>query len=124
MNETLRIATIYRRDFFRSFIPCDMATTRWLKISENLAARGFKVDMIVNTNAGLVQKTSNLRFVPYSEVEWHRYDVIKTLFHKGFDSLCREGKDDHPFIISKLGSVVGNHDGVEGVHFFGRERDE
>ena len=124
MNETLRIATVYRRDFFQSFLPCDMATTRWLRISENLAARGFKVDMIVNTSAGLVQKTPNLRFVPYSDVDWDRYDIIKTLFHKGFDSLCREGKHDHPFIISKLGSVVGNHDGVEGVHFFGRERDE
>lgn len=124
MNETLRIATVYRRDFFQSFIPCDMATTRWLRISENLAARGFKVDMIVNTNAGLVQRTRNLRFVPYSKVDWNRYDIIKTLFHKGFESLQREGKDDHPFIISKLGSVVGNNDGVEGVHFFGRERDE
>ena len=124
MNKTLHIATVYRRDFFQSFIPCDMATTRWLRISENLAARGFRVDMIVNTSAGLVRKTPNLRFVPYSEVDWNCYHIIKTLFHKGFDSLHREGRDDHPFIISKLGSVVGNHDGVEGVHFFGRERDE
>jgi len=124
MNRTLRIATVYRRDLFESFIPYDMATTRWLRISENLAALGFKVDMIVNTRSGLLQRTPNLRFIPYSKVEWDRYDIIKTLFHKGFDSLCREGKDDHPFIISKLGSVVGNNDGVEGVHFFNQQRQE
>ena len=101
-----------------------MSTTRWFRISESLADLGFKVDMIVNTKSGLVQRTPNLRYVPYSKVDWNSYDIVKTLFHKGFESLHSEGGDNHPFIISKLGSVVGNHDRTEGVHFFGEEREQ
>jgi glycosyltransferase involved in cell wall biosynthesis len=63
------------------------------------------------------------RLVPFTGVNWDRYDVIKTLFHRGFDALARAGGDEHPFIICKLGSVVGGHDGVPGVHFLGAERD-
>jgi hypothetical protein len=78
--------------------------------------------MIVNAQCGLIQKAPNLRYVPYCCVDWSQYDIIKTLFHKGFESLCSEEQDNHPFIISKLGSVFGNHDDTEGVHFSNGER--
>jgi hypothetical protein len=124
MNNPIRIATVYKKDLFEQFVPSDMSLIRWLKISEALADKGFKVDMIVNAKSGLLQKNWNLRYVSYSLVDWSRYDIVKTLFHEGFDSLQSAGGDNHPFIVSKLGSVVGNHDGSEGVHFFNDERKE
>ena len=124
MKKSIRIATVYRKDLLDNFFPSDMSLVRWLKISESLADIGFNVDMIVNAKSGLIQKAPNLRYVPYCRVDWSQYDIIKTLFHEGFESLCSEGQDNHPFIISKLGSVVGNHDGTEGVHFFNEEREE
>ena len=124
MKKSIRIATVYRKDFLDDFYPSDMSLIRWLKISEALADKGFKVDMIINATSGLVRRTPNLNYVSYSCVDWSRYDIIKTLFHEGFESLQSEGGDNHPFIISKLGSVVGNHDGSEGVHFFNEEREE
>jgi hypothetical protein len=60
--------------------------------------------------------------VSFSDVVWDRYDVIKTLFHSGFDAVWEAGGGDHPFIISKLGSVVGKGD-TEGVFFFEEERE-
>jgi len=124
MKKSIRIATVYRKDLLDNFFPSDMSLVRWLKISESLADIGFNVDMIVNAKSGLIQKAPNLRYIPYCRVDWSQYDIIKTLFHEGFESLCSEGQDNHPFIISKLGSVVGNHDGTEGVHFFNEEREE
>lgn len=124
MKKAIRIATLYRKEFFENFFPADMSLIRWLKISEALAETGFKVDMIVNAESGLNKQIPNLSYIPYSRFDWRRYDIIKTLFHEGFESLQSEGGDDHPFIISKLGSVVGNHDGSEGVHFFNQEREE
>jgi hypothetical protein len=123
MNKTIRIATVYRKQEFDHFVAGDMSLIRWLRMSEALADAGFFVDMIVNAKSGLSSRR-NLTYVPYSKVDWSRYDVIKTLFHEGFDSLDSEGVTDHPFIISKLGSVVGDHDGAEGVHFFNQERCE
>jgi hypothetical protein len=60
--------------------------------------------------------------VPYASFDWRQYDIVKTLFHRGYDALCQAGGEDHPFIISKLGSVVGNVDTTEGVYFFNEER--
>lgn len=118
----LRIATVYKRDVFPRFAPVKMSTIRWLRMSEGLAASGHRVDMIMN-GSGLSHANPNLRSVPYTDVDWNSYDVIKTLFHSGFQSLWEEGGGDHPFIISKLGSVVGNHD-TDGVYFFNREREQ
>ena len=120
---SIKIATVYRNRFFERFSASDMSLVRWLRMSEAFAERGYSVDMIVNAKSGL-QPRPNLQFVPYDRVDWSRYDVIKTLFHQGFDSLCEAAGDSHPFIISKLGSVVGSSDGTDGVHFFGREREE
>lgn len=122
MKSNIRIATVYKRDFYRKFTPCNMDLVRWLRISESLSNLGYKVDMIVNTGQGLTQINPNLRYVPYSMVDWEEYDILKTLFHRGFESLCSEKVEDHPFIISKLGSVVGSNENIEGVHFYNEER--
>ncbi len=119
----LRIATVYKRDVFPGFNPTKMSTIRWLRMSEGLAATGHKVDMIMN-GRGLTHAMPNLRHVAFEDADWGRYDVIKTLFHSGFQSLWEEGGGNHPFIISKLGSVVGNHDDTEGVYFFNEEREQ
>lgn len=78
--------------------------------------------MIVDAASGLNGGMPHLRYLPLNEVDWNRYDVIKTLFHGGFDCLDNAGGGHHPFIISKMGSVVGRSDQTEGVHFFGQER--
>lgn len=119
----LRIATVYKRDVFSRFAPAKMSTIRWLRMSEGLAALGHRVDMIMNGNGLGHAANPNLRSVPFAHVDWNRYDVIKTLFHSGFESLCEEGGGSHPFIISKLGSVVGSHDDTDGVYFFNHERE-
>ena len=120
----LRIATVYKRDVFSRFAPAKMSTIRWLRMSEGLAALGHQVDMIMNGNGLGTTSMLNLRSVPFRDVDWNRYDVIKTLFHSGFESLSDEGGGNHPFIISKLGSVVGNHDDTDGVYFFNHEREQ
>jgi hypothetical protein len=119
----IRIATVYTGDSSAEFSPVQMSHTRWLRMSEALARLGYRVDMIVNDARGIVEKTPFLRYVTRELVDWGKYDVVKTLFHKGFRHLCEEGGSDHGFIISKLGSVVGHVDGVEGVHFVARERE-
>jgi glycosyltransferase involved in cell wall biosynthesis len=119
----LRIATLYRSRTYTEFRPTAMNLVRWLRISEGLARLGHRVDMIVNLEGDAEPSRPNLRFVAYRDVDWDRYDVVKTVFHKGFDSLCAAGGEGHPFIISKLGSVVGPRDGIPGVHFFGEERE-
>ena len=123
MRSPLRIATVYKRDIFHRFAPAKMSTIRWLRMSEGLAASGHQVDMIMN-GSPMAHANPNLRSVPFSKVDWDSYDVIKTLFHSGFQSLWEEGGGGHPFIISKLGSVVGRHDDTEGVYFFNREREQ
>ena len=118
----VRIATVYRRHHRGPFSATDMSNVRWLRISEALARLGYRVDMIVDVQGGVVERAPGLRLVPYADAEWHAYDVIKTLFHKGAAALREVGMDDHPFVISKLGSVVGASDDVDGVHFFGNDR--
>jgi glycosyltransferase involved in cell wall biosynthesis len=117
----IRIATVYSN---KRLPLTDMAAIRWAKISEALADRGFQVDIILNTGNGIVPKGPNLRLVPYALTKWEEYDVIKTLFNTGFENLLRFGGGDHPFIISKLGSVVAHDDNTEGVYFFGKIREE
>jgi len=118
----IRIATVYRPEHLDEIQATDMSEIRWLRVSEALARRGYRVDMIVNLPEGIVERAPGLRCVPYADAAWHEYDVIKTLFHKGFAALAQAGMAGHPFIISKLGSVVGKNDDVGGVHFRGDER--
>jgi hypothetical protein len=117
----VRIATVYTREAFDDFRPTTMNFTRWLRISESLAGLGYQVDMVMNGSGRTACPKANLRAIPYAQVNWRDYDVVKTLFHKGFKSLVEEGGGDHPFIISKLGSVAGSCD-TPGVHFFNDER--
>lgn len=121
-----RIVTVYRSEP-REFELVDMSYIRWLKISEALSRRGHQVDIATNEFTGWwrkrppIQIGPNLRRVPLQAVKWSDYDVVKTLFHKGFDTLESYGGDDHPFVISKLGSVVGPED-MAGIYFYGRIR--
>ena len=74
MSGQIRIATVYSK----TLLPAtNMATIRWLKISEALTELGFHVDMIANTGNGIVQKSANLRLVPYGMTRWDEYDVIR-----------------------------------------------
>jgi glycosyltransferase involved in cell wall biosynthesis len=124
-----KIVTVYKR-WHQEFRPVDMAYIRWLKISESLSRLGHKVDIATNENFRWwklkkfpVQMSDNLRRVPLREVRWADYDVVKTLFHAGFDTLEAFGGTGHPFIISKLGSVVGPED-RDGIYFYGKYREK
>jgi glycosyltransferase involved in cell wall biosynthesis len=125
------IVTVYS-DHMEEFRPVDMAYIRWLKISEALARRGHRVDIATNERklrggffrkASAIQMAPNLRRISLRNVLWEDYDVVKTLFHFGFRTLRKFGGSSHPFIISKLGSVVAPTD-QEGIHFYGRVRAE
>jgi glycosyltransferase involved in cell wall biosynthesis len=121
-----RIVTVYRR-WRRPFRLEEMSQIRWLKVSEELARSGHEVDIATNEPRWLVRRAPlvmapNLRRVPLARVNWDAYDMVKTLFHEGFETLERYGGDDHPFIISKLGSVVGPAD-RDGIYFFGERRE-
>jgi glycosyltransferase involved in cell wall biosynthesis len=120
-----KIVTVYN-SWRRRFEPVDMSYIRWLKISQALARRGHQVDIATNELIWWLKKSPagldpNLRRVPLSMVKWDDYHVVKTLFHFGFDTLEAYGGKDHPFIISKLGSVVAPED-RNGIYFYGDER--
>jgi hypothetical protein len=119
-----RIVTVYRNEQ-KEFLPVDMSYIRWLKISEALARRGHDVDIATNEKKNgvpfPVSMAPGLRRVQLSDVCWSDYDVVKTVFHSGFDTLEEWGGTGHPFIISKLGSVVA-HENREGIHFYGEIR--
>lgn len=107
-----------------------MSYIRWLKISEALARRGHQVDIATGEFGEMnwrrkkspILMGENLRRVPLSGIRWSDYDVVKTLFHAGFETLEKYGGERHPFIISKLGSVVGPED-RDGIYFYGKQRE-
>jgi glycosyltransferase involved in cell wall biosynthesis len=120
-----RIVAVYNTER-RAADLVDMSYIRWFKISEALARRGHEVDIATaeykwRFRQPVVTMGPALRRVPLSRVDWARYDVVKTLFHQGFRTLERFGGGSHPFIISKLGSVVGPED-MAGIYFYGRRR--
>jgi glycosyltransferase involved in cell wall biosynthesis len=120
-----RIVTVYR-DQRGIFEPVEMGAIRWLRISEALARRGHSVDMAMHETFPQSVGASRglkLRAVPLRDVRWDDYDVVKTLFDLGFQTLERYGGAGHPFIISKLGSVVDARD-REGIYFYGAYREE
>ncbi len=119
----IRIAVVFRNQSLRNIRAHDMSVVRWLRVSEALSYIGFSVDVIVADGDEITRMGPNLRYVPNSRVDWGIYHVVKTLFHNGFDALSAYGGDEHPFILSKLGSVVGSKDDVEGVYFFGNHRE-
>jgi glycosyltransferase involved in cell wall biosynthesis len=110
-------------------VPVTMSYIRWFQISEALARRGHRVDIAVADEAKDWAFCANHngnggpRTVPLSEVKWSDYDVVKTMFHKGFETLEAEGGADHPFIVSMVGSVVGPRE-MDGVLFYGATREK
>ncbi len=99
-----------------------MAGLRFFRMAEALARRGHQVDIVLNRATAPVLLAPRLREVPFKFVRWDDYHVVKTVFHRGFESLLAEGGGEHPFIISKLGSVVGSKQ-TAGVHFHGSVRE-
>ncbi len=120
-RNAIRIASLMRRPLPRheTFL---MSGVRWLRMSESLAGLGYQVDLVTDETDNLDIRSPLIRCTPYSEVNWRDYDVIKTEFHLGFETLLNSNGADHPFIVAKLGSVVGSSDGDDGVHFFGDAR--
>lgn len=125
-----RIVTVYN-DWKKPFVPIEMGYIRWLKISEALARLGHQVDMATNEtawdetpahDASAIHLTPNLRRIPLASVRWNDYAVVKTLFHAGFDTLETYGGTTHPFVISKLGSVIGPAE-MPGIYFYGAIRE-
>jgi hypothetical protein len=125
-----RIVTVYYPGLTR-FALKDMSFIRWLKISDALARRGHQVDIAVDEPFRLSwwlkgrpkRSEYGLRRIRLTGLDFSRYDVVKTLFHIGFEVLERAGADSHPFIISKLGSVVGPRD-MDGIYFYGSDREK
>ena len=122
-----RIVTVYSGSL-RPARQVEMGFIRWYRMSAALAALGHSVDIASAEFRRRLLRTvetvaPNLRIVPISRVRWNDYDVVKTLFHSGFETLERYGGAGHPFIIAKLGSVVGPAE-MEGVFFYGKQREE
>ncbi len=121
-NQPRRIACVYHRDHRPNLALSSMAEIRFFRMAEALARRGHAVDLVLNRHHQPRMLDHNLREVPFKLVRWEQYDAVKTFFHRGFETLVAEGGDDHPFIISKLGSVVGREE-TPGVHFHGAVRE-
>ena len=117
-----RIACVYLRDHCPDYSLATMAGIRFFRMAEALARRGHQVDIVINRRQAPQTLAPRLREIPFKLVRWENYHVVKTFFHRGFDSLVAEGGGAHPFIISKLGSVVGREE-TDGVHFHGAVRE-
>lgn len=120
-----RILTVYTSSR-RTWRAVDMSFIRWLRISEALARRGHDVDIATHEwrwwlRRAPVHLAPRLRMVPLGAVRWDEYDVVKTLFHRGFETLRLFGGASHPFIVAKLGSVVAAED-RDGIFFYGKRR--
>ena len=102
----------------------NMAYIRWFRMAGELAAFGHSVTMALPDGVPLrapAGVSSRLKYVSLSAARWDEYDVVKTYMHRGFDTLSRYGGAGHPFLISKLGSVVAEQD-REGIYFYGDVR--
>jgi hypothetical protein len=118
-----RIVTVYSAERLNPRMT-EMAFIRWHRMSAALARRGHTVDLASDDIRSLFgpRMGDGFRIVPLRKVRWDDYDVVKTLFHTGFELLERRGGGAHPFIIAKLGSVVGPRD-MDGVFFYGSARE-
>jgi glycosyltransferase involved in cell wall biosynthesis len=118
----IRVATVYKAIPLAPHDVQAMDIVRWMRVSDGLAEVGFQVDMIVGAGSRLESTHPNLRYIPLEQADWSAYHVIKTLYQRGFRQLIDSGGASHPFIISRLASVVGKDERVQGVHFTGAER--
>ncbi len=116
-----KIVTVYTA---RDYDLIDMSYIRWHKISEALARLGHQVDIANNKPAikSPVLIGKNLRMVPISKIGWSAYDVVKTSYWEGFKTLETYGGLEHPFIISRLATVVGPRD-INEIYFYGKRRE-
>jgi glycosyltransferase involved in cell wall biosynthesis len=122
MEASLRIACVYHDRDVPGLTVAAMNYIRLFRMSEALARRGHYVDIVINRRPDAADTGPRLREIPFRNARWDHYDVIKTFFHNGFEALCAHGGERHPFVISKLGSVVGRHQ-TPGVHFYGQVRE-
>jgi glycosyltransferase involved in cell wall biosynthesis len=105
------------------FVISTMAGIRFVRMAEALARRGHDVDLVTNRLPEARVIAPHLREIPFKFARWENYHAVKTFFHRGFETLVEAGGGDHPFIISKLGSVVGREQ-TPGVHFYGAVREK
>ena len=117
----VRIACVYGQEDMSRLVVANMSHIRWVRMAEALARRGHQVDLVVNRRERTAPLAAGVGEVSFEDVRWERYDVVKTFFHRGFDALRAAGGAQHPFILSKLGSVVGREQ-TPGVHFYGAVR--
>jgi hypothetical protein len=101
---------------------------RWHRMAAALARLGHTVDIASAELRYRLKRTPPTesgvpRIVPIHRVRWDEYDVVKVSFHAGFETLTRYGGGKHPFIISKLGSMVGPRE-MDGIYFYGKQREE
>jgi len=94
-----------------------MCCIRTLRMAESLARMGHRVD-IPGLGPEIELLAPGVRRVPIEGLAWSSYDLVKAEFHGGFDRVVAHGGGDHPFLVVKLGSVVGPKD-TPGVYFFG-----
>jgi hypothetical protein len=116
----LRVACVYPSK--RSPSMAAMDGIRFVRMAEALARRGYEVDIFLNRVPDPKALAPRLRELSLGHARWDDYDVVKTFFHSGFEALVAHGGGEHPFIVSKLGSVVGREQ-TEGVYFFGAMRE-
>src|SRR5262245_49700189 len=122
-----RIVLVYNTERFGVAEPSDMARIQLMETARILARFGHQVDVAtaeVSLQLGRppIQMAERLRRVALSRVRWSDYDVVETNFHQGWETLVQYRGADHPFIIAKLGSVVGAED-LPGIYYYGRDRE-
>jgi len=122
-----RIVMVYNTERVGVATPMDMARIQLLESARALARLGHSVD-IASAELGLLVGSrtravcDGVRRVALSRVRWRDYDVVETNFHQGWETLARYGGTSHPFIMAKLGSVVGDRD-LPGIYFYGADRE-
>jgi len=119
-SRPLRVACVYPGKRFLNMAAMD--GIRFVRMAEALARRGHEVDIFLNRTPLPKALAPRLRELSLEHTRWDEYDVVKTFFHHGFETLVAHGGGEHPFIVSKLGSVVGREH-TEGVYFFGAVRE-
>jgi len=126
-----RIVSVYRQDLrpgdrpSGELRPTNMGYIRWLRVAEALATLGHEVHLAMPEGGVLGEEARSVcrgvRAVPLRLVDWSRYDVVKTVRHRGYETLESCGGIGHPFVVSDVGSVVGPED-REGIWFCGGVR--
>src|SRR5262245_39562789 len=122
-----RIGIVYNTQRIRIAAPTDAARIQLVETAQSLARMGHDVDIAtaelsLQFRRGPLVMGERLQRVFLPRVRWNDYDVIETNFHQGWETLAQYGGTTHPFIIAKLGSVVGASD-MPGVYFYGRDRE-